>query len=433
MIRCQPRKWVWVVPLFLSALLLASQVNQVPPPKNEAELKKMMRITYDQHILPEGANPLLLEHLAELGEVIVYYDHPPVVPWMSAAGILVNAPVEQVFEVVGDFEHYKDFVPFTESAEVQKVRENLYNVSFHLKVTMSFLRYRVDYGVYHYHRPPYRTDWALSWGEFNIDVGFWELLPTGDGKRTMTFYSVYSEPRSALLKRIYARDPTLELMTNVSTATMICRAVKKESEKRFAAKAGNIASPAKPRPIFEVLAEDQASMRKFLERGKLMVLQDGPPVYITAGALIPASQSTCWQVITDFLHYPGFVPGTRKVEFLGNGPKGPKYHWEVATDMIFLEYKYGYEPEFVMKPEESIRWDPDPNSAVAVSGFWRLLDEGAKTLAFSGSTANIRAMGAIPRYVLAKEPTLEHAIMVSQSLVSLNAVKAEIEKRNKAK
>jgi len=427
------RKWLGAVPLFLSSLLLASELKQVPAPRNEAEIKKMMRITHDQHILPEGADPLLLEHLAELGEVIVYYDHPPVVPWMSAAGILINAPAEQVFEVVGDFEHYKDYVPFTESAEVQKLADNLYNVSFHLKVTMSFLRYRMDYGVYHYHRPPYRTDWALSWGEFNINVGFWELVPTADGKRTMAFYSVYSEPRSALLKTIYGRDPSLELMTNVSTATMICRAVKKESEKRFAAKGGNPACAAKARPIFEVLAEDQVSMRKFLERGKLMVLEDGPPVYITAGALVPASRSSCWQVITDFLDYPRFVPGTRKVEFIGDGPKGPRYHWEVATDMVFLEYKYSYNPEFVMKPQQSIRWDPDPESEVAVSGFWRLLDEGAKTLAFSGSTANIRAMGAIPRYVLAKEPTLEHAIMVSQSLVTLNAIKAEIEKRNKPK
>jgi len=424
-------KLIWAVPLFFLASLGAAQVRQIPPPKNEAEIKKMMRITWDQHILPEGADPLLLEHLAEAGEVIIYFDRPPVVPWMSAAGILINAPVEQVFSTVTDFEHYPDYVPFTESTVLTRISDNLYRADFHLKVALSFLRYRIDYGCYHYNRPPYRTDWALAWGEFNINVGFWEMIPTRDGKRTMAFYSVYSEPRSALLKRVYARDPSLELMTNVSTATMICRAVKKEAERKFAAAGGVLPLPAKPRPVFDVLAEDPVSMGKFLERGKLIILQDGPTVYATTGVLVPAPRENCWKVIANFTDYPKFMPGNKVVKYIGPGAKGPKYHWEVATDMVFLEYKYAYDPEFEMKPPESIKWDPDPQSEVKTSGFWRLLDQGGQTLAFSGQTADIRAMGAIPRYVLNKEPTLEHAIMVSTALVTVNAIKSEIEKKPK--
>ena len=153
---------VWVSAAFLIALKLNAQGKVVPPPKTEAEIREMMKISYNQHILPPGAKKETLEDLLTLGEVIVFYDHPPVIPWMSAAGIMVNAPAEVVFSTLSDFEHYNQFVPMTEGAEVEKVGPELYNVTFHINVKMAFIKYGMDYGVYHYHRPPYRTDWSHS-------------------------------------------------------------------------------------------------------------------------------------------------------------------------------------------------------------------------------------------------------------------------------
>jgi len=406
-----------------------AQANVVPPPKTEAQMRDMMKITYNQHILPEGANPLMLEHLMEIGEVVIYYDRPQGVKWMSAAGIMINAPVDQVFAVVGDFTHYKDYVPFSQAAEVQKVANNFERVDFHLRVAMFFLHYSVDYGVYHLHRPPYRTDWCYAWGDFGLNVGFWELIPTADGKRTMAFYSVYSEPRSSLIKAIYDRDPQLELMTNVSTAVMVTRAVKGEAEKRSASAGQKALAMPRTKKIFEVLNEDPDTMKKFLDRGNLLVLEDGPTVYVTAGALVNATREQSWNTVTDFPSYTQFAPGTKKVEYLGKGDKGPKYRVEVSTNLLFLEYSYQYEPEYVLTPPELLTYVNSSQTGNPTRGFTKLVEFGSKTLLFSGSTADIRAMSRVLNYALTKEPTLEHAIEGSQALVNTNSLKKEIEKR----
>jgi len=425
------KKWLWLVGMVLIASRLFAQGKVVPPPKTEAEIKEMMKITYNQHIMPEGADPKTLEHLLEVGQVLIFYDHPLMVPWLSVGGILINAPVEQVFAVVSDFTHYKDFVPFTHSAEVEKFAENFKRVSFHLKVDMFFLRYGVDYGVYHYDRPPYRTDWSFAWGEFDRNIGFWELIPSSDGKRTMAFYSNYSEPRSALLKKIYAQDPLLEITTNISASIMVTRAVKAETEKRFKASGGVLPPVVKPRPVFDVLAEDPATMDRFLQKGRLLVLEDGPTVYVTAGALVDAPQNKAWMTVTDFLRYPEFAPGTKKVEYLGAGRNGPMYHWEVVTNLGFLEYAYNYDAEFVLTPQESVRWNSKGEMSAGARGFWKFIPAGSRTLVFTGTTADLRAMGRIPRYALSKQPTLEHGIMASQSLLNINALKKRIEKNAK--
>ncbi len=424
-------KWFLILGVFFLSLRLQAQEGRVPVPKNEDEIKRMMRITYNQHILPEGANKGLLENLLDRGQVIVFYDKPPVVPWMSAAGIMVNAPAEVVFATLSDFEHYNQFVPMTGGAESKKVGENLHDVTFHINVKMAFIKYTMDYGVYHYDRPPYRTDWAHSWGEFNINVGFWELIPTEDG-RTMAFYSVYSEPRSKFLKMIFTRAPLVEMMTNVSTAVMVTRATKFEAEKRYKASGGKLVAPKKGKPVFEILSQDPDSMQKFLERGKILVLEDGPTVYVTAGAITSAARDRVWSVITDYLKYPEFMPGAQKVDSLGMGAKGPKYHWEIGMDLAIFDYSFKYDTECILKKPDYVTCETFQEGAQPAQGFSRLIASDGKTLFFNGSTADLRKMGWILSYAVKTEPTLEHALLGCQALVGINALKKEIEKKPKA-
>ena len=273
------KKWIWPTVLFLIACQLLAQGTTVPPPKTEAEVRELMKLTSNLHIIPPGVSPELFKSLLEIGEMIIYYDHLPEIPWMTTAGILVNVPVEQVFSVLTDYPHYKDFVPLTEGAEVFKIQGDFIRVDFHLKVQMSILHYRMDYGVYHYDQFPYRTEWAHAWGEFGVNSGFAEIIPSSDGKQTMFFYSAYSKPASSFLKTIYATEPSLEMLTSLSAATMFTRAIKSESEKRFAAAGGKMLSPSAPKPILEVLSRDPAGLKKILEQGNLVILEDGPTVY----------------------------------------------------------------------------------------------------------------------------------------------------------
>jgi len=417
---------LWAIAL-LPAGTLRAQEGLVLAPKSDAALREAMKITYNQHILPEGARPEMLQNLMDRGQVIVFYDHPPVVPWMSAAGITVNAPPELVFATVSDFDHYNTFVPMTEAAQAKKAGDNLYQVDYKINVKMAFIKYTQDYGVYHYHRPPDRTDWCHAWGDFNINVGFWELIPTSDG-RTMAFYSVYSEPRSKFLQLIFKRVPLVETMINVSTAVMVTRAAKHEAEKRYQAAGGKVLPAKKARPVFELLTEDSQSLRKFLDRGKLLVLEDGPTVYVTAGALVPAAAEQAWSVIADFPKYPEFMPGVKKVETLGANAQGPRYHWEIAMDLALFDYSYNYDADYVMHKPEYMTWVMHQEGSQPAPGFWKLIENENKTLIFLGTTADLRQMGMILSYAIKTEPTLEHALLGCQALVTLNNLKDRIGK-----
>jgi len=417
--------------LLFSLQALADEPKIAPPPKNKEEIIQRMKVTYNQHILPQDASPLVLEHLLEIGEVIIFYDNPPVVDWMSAAGILINAPIEIVFETITDFDHYSEFVPMTEKAVAHKIYDNFYQVDYQLNVRLAIISYKMNYGVYHYHRPPYRSDWCYAWGDFenNMCIGFYELIPTADGKRTMAFYSVYSQPRSRLLRYIYSKNPVLEKLINVSTATLVIRAIKQEAEKRYKEQGGKITHLSKPKPIFQVLEEAPESMKKILAQGKLLLLEDTSPVYVTAGSLVKADLKESWKVISNFPRYPEFIPGVKSVDCLGWGEKGPKYHWEIDMDLGIFHYKYGYDAEYEIKAPYLARWSIPIKDKPPAQGFWKLIPVDSQTLIFNGSTADLRSMGWLLRAMLKIEPTFEHALLTSQSLVNISYITDEIEKK----
>jgi ribosome-associated toxin RatA of RatAB toxin-antitoxin module len=421
----------FIVMMMLLGLAYAQAEDvSIAPPQGMAEVKEMMKVTWDQHILPPGADPEVLKALLEVGEVIIMNDNPPVVPWMSAAGVLVDAPAEVVFSVVTDFERYPDFVPMTASTKVKEISPNLEEVDFNLRIQVAFIGYTYEYGVYHYHRPPLRTDWSLSHGEFDICAGFWELIPVEDGLRTMTFYSTYAEPRSGFVKAIYKREPSLEMLTNVSTATVVVRAAKEKAEEIYSGSPNYVAppSPGPKQAIDKVLLRDPRTLKLLTEKGKLLILEDGPPVYVTAGTLVSAPAEKAFEIVSHFEDCPSYIPGVRKVEKRGQGKAGPIYDWEVSMDLVFLEYKSEYTFDYNFDRPSQITWMMPLKTGGEVQGFWRFIpiEGGSSCLVFNGSTADIREMGWLPRYALKVEPTLEYALLGSQGTLTINSVKERI-------
>jgi len=409
---------------------IRAAVNQIPAPKNLAEAEKLMRVTLHQQILPPGANPAMLEKMLEIGEVILFYDHPKEIPWMSAAGILIQAPPELVYQVVMDHPRYSQYVPMNQGIEDRRLFGNVYQETLHINVKLAAVNYQMDYGLYSYRQAPFRVDWTLAWGEFDRNLGFWELIPSADRKKTMAFYSVYAEPRSKFVKMIYARDPALELVTNVSTATMIVQAMKSEAEKRQGFKS-LVPKPLSGMEIDKILGADPVSMWLFLERGDLLILESGPTVNLIAGSLVAAEIQDAYRVITDFKSYPQFVPGVKKVSYLGKSQAGESYQWSLEFDMIGFQYRQVQDLSYQFSPPGLVSWQIPRPCCGAAPGFWKLIPIGNKTIVFNSTTADIRSMGRIPRYALSAEPTLEYATLASQGVLMLNSLKPRIQKKAK--
>ncbi len=407
---------------------IAISLNQIPRPGNLAEAEKMMRVTLSERALPEGADPVLLEKMLLMGQVIMFYDHPKEIPWMSVAGILIRAPMEKVYQVIMDHPRYPEYVPMTDGIDDHKLFENVYQEDLHLKVKLAFINYRMDYGLYSYRQPPHRLDWTLAWGEFDRCVGFWELIPSADQKSTMAFYSIYSEPSSRFLKMIYSREPTLEMMTNVSTATMIVQAMKAEAEKRQGLKP----VPAKPLDwpgMEKVLTSDPKTLALFLERGKLLLLVPGPTVYLVAGTLLNSGIQDAFRKITDFKNYPQFMPGVKGVKYLGAGKNGETYRWDLEFDLAGFKFSQSPQWQYRFSPPGLVSWQIDRPCCGPAPGFWKLIPLENKTIVFNGTTTDLRSIGRIPKYALSVEPTLEYASLASQGVLVLNSIKDKIEKK----
>ena len=101
-------------------------------------------------------------------------------------------------------------------------------------------------------------------------------------------------------------------------------------------------------------------------------------------------------------------------------------------DLGIFHYRYSYEAEYELNPPCSAKWMIPRENAGDIQGFWQLQEENNYTLIFNGSTADLRAMGWLLRALLRIEPTFEYALLGSQALVNISAVKDEIEKRAQA-
>ncbi len=414
------------VPVFaVSVIVLAGE--RTPPPSSRAELRDVFKVTWNQEVLPEGAKAETLASLLARGQVVTMNDDPPGdIPWIAAAGVMVDAPVEKVFSTATDFESYPEVVPMTDGAVVKQVSamDNLYEVTFNIEILFSWLS--VEYSVYHYHRPPLRTDWAHASGEFEINSGFWRTIPADENQRTMAFYSVYSLPRQEELKKLYQREPTFELMTNVCTATMVVRAMKKEAEKRF----GKELDPLEEkRDIEQILKDDPRSLRLMAKKGKILVLEEGPTVYVTAGTLVDSPCEHAFKVVSDFGKYDEYLPGIREAEVIKQGENGPVVQSFLNIKLWELNLKSEKEIEYNLEPPRRISWSIERDRGGPTEGYWRFVpqDNNTKCLIFNGTTEDIRSMSLMSRAALRMVPTLEHGLLASMCTASMDAFKKRIE------
>jgi ribosome-associated toxin RatA of RatAB toxin-antitoxin module len=104
----------------------------------------------------------------------------------ATRSIIINAPVEKVFDVVTNYERYAEFL-----SEVKEVR------AINRKGSELDLQYKVDlvvktirYTIHVKEERPHRMSWTFIDGEVMRDnKGGWVLEPEGEG-RTKATYSV---------------------------------------------------------------------------------------------------------------------------------------------------------------------------------------------------------------------------------------------------
>ena len=102
----------------------------------------------------------------------------------ATRSIVINAPVEKVFDVITNYDKYAEFL--SEVKEVRTSNRKGNEVELHYKVDLVVKTIR--YSIRAKEERPHRMSWTFIEGEVMKDnKGGWVLEPAGEGKTKATY------------------------------------------------------------------------------------------------------------------------------------------------------------------------------------------------------------------------------------------------------
>jgi ribosome-associated toxin RatA of RatAB toxin-antitoxin module len=413
---------IWTKILILSFVpgLLPCKLVSAGGPEQGPDPGEIMSVTIDRHIIGPDDDPSVLRELCGLGELIIINRQPGEVPWLASAGILMNAPIEKAYQAITEFSSYPQFMPQTEGARIKQVGPDLYDVEFDIVVRIVYIPVKVTSAIYHYNQAPFRTDWAAKMPEYNLNYGYWQLVPVDRGSRTMAFYSLYTKINQGVAKRILEMEDTLEMMAAMSTSTLVVRAMKDRAELLHRTSGGKLVPPKPPseRTVLDVLRDNPAAVQTLGAGGRLLVIEETEPVLANVALVLNQPTEKVWDWLMDVEGQAGNDPHL-KVELLERNDcqMRARFEWEVN---LVLTFRGDYVLEYDLDRPHRITWQsiPGMGSIQGMRGSWNLipLQGGARTLAVFRNTFELKSLGFLMKALLRIEPTFELAIQASQNL-----------------
>ncbi|QDE69426.1 type II toxin-antitoxin system RatA family toxin [Myxococcus xanthus] len=97
--------------------------------------------------------------------------------------IIVNAPIEKVFDVITQYERYPEFLSEVKGIRTENRKGNTVDVHYKVDVVKT-----INYSIHVTEERPTRMSWSYIKGEFMKDnQGSWVLEPAGEGKTKATY------------------------------------------------------------------------------------------------------------------------------------------------------------------------------------------------------------------------------------------------------
>jgi len=192
--------------------------------------------TYQTVLDEPGIDNATLARLIADGQIMIVRENPNGRLKNITSGILINRPLQTVYDTVADYGNYTKFMPSTDECEVVADNGNVKDVRY--KINFKFLIFKFS-AVYtlrtYFSKAPNEITWKLLSSEKNKikqSVGSWRLIPVNGGKQTAAFYSLYSDISNVVpgLSSFINREPSMEVAINASTCLLVLKAVKHRSE-----------------------------------------------------------------------------------------------------------------------------------------------------------------------------------------------------------
>ena len=101
----------------------------------------------------------------------------------ATRSIIINAPIEKVFDVITQYEKYGEFLSEVKEVRTSGRQGNEVNVHYKVDVMKT-----IKYTIRSKEERPTRMSWTFVEGEFMKDnKGSWVLEPAGEGKTKATY------------------------------------------------------------------------------------------------------------------------------------------------------------------------------------------------------------------------------------------------------
>lgn len=395
----------------------------------QAEINKMMEATINEDIIGVGTDPLAINKLLQMGQIIIINEHTKKVPWLITGGVLTNASPETLYSVIMDTDNYSEIQPFTEKAEVKELAPNLYEL--HLTLNIKIIKgisVPVKYSIIHYNQPPLRTDWAMGTGRFEENLGFYQFVPISGGKQSMLFYTLYSLPRIPIVTKWIKNDPNLEKALNLSVAIMVPRAIKKRAE-MVENREPFVPGKSIKGNVAEIMARDPKTINLLLKRGGLVIIEDTSPMMVTTVVSMNAPPEEVYDFVTQFENYPCYQTQMKKTEVREKTDNSAKVFFDLDIDYGIVKIPLTYTMDYTLERPGKIAWKWAEGDVPTQKGSWTFtpLLGGKRTLAFFRSTFDVKAlpglMGSGIRSAIKTQASLEPAILAGQAMIQAQATR----------
>lgn len=392
--------------------------------------EEVFKTTINETVVGPGVDPAVLYQVLRSGQTLIINDHPdnPDLKWLTTAGVLINAPAEQLFAVLQDYDSYNQFMNQVGRAWSEPVADKIDRVHYELVVEILFLKIKMPYSVYHYYQPPYRVDWVMSGGKFNCNYGAYEVVPVpGDPGRCMLFYTSYALARNSIIESLYDRIPSMDMMINMSTGTIWTMALKNRAEELFRKKGGKLKPSAGKVDLVKLMNEHPETLAKLVSRGRLVVLENNKPTYYTGGAIVNKSRDEAFKSVSDLVGMSS-ISEHYSVSILDKGDNTARAKFETVISLV-VDFESEYVVNYTFESPRRMTFVGEPdNDLEDVAGSWEFIELGKDyTLVFYRNTQNIKSQGMLMRQLLKIEPTFGNAIMASMTQYVVEDMKIWVE------
>ncbi len=392
---------------------------------------EVFKATLSETVVGTGIEPAVLFKILQTGQIVIINDHPnnPDIPWLTTSGILVNAPAEQVFKAITDYDNYNEFMPQVDRAGSVTLGENIVRIDYNIGIQVLLFKVDVPYSVYSYYTPPFRVDWVLAGGKFNENLGAYEVVPVpGQPNRSMLFYTSFAENRNAIVNKLSKDIPILDMLINLSAGTIVVKALRDRSEDMY----NKTCSTPKPfeeksSGIHELIKLHPDILAALSKRGKLVILENTTPRYYTGGIIVDKSIADVYNAISD-LEGSSSASDLYSMKVLSRKENALRVKAKTTIKLV-MKFDTKFIANYELEPPYQMTWEQEPGGDIkGEAGSWEFVElEENKTLVLYRHTSDLKSQGFFMRRLFKIEPAFEQAIQASmvQYIVNDNKKWAE--------